>query len=696
MPASTIFRRPPRALLATALLAAAGCTPPVAPETGPRTRPIPEETAAALLALEDQRLHDATVLAPLAGDADAATRGRTALALGRIRGDGALPLLLDLLADPDTAVAATAAFSLGQLGDTAAVPALEARVAPAAARTSPAVAGEAAAALGKLRRPSSRPVLATLLATSDLGGDAARQALGPALLAIWKLPRDPDLAPILRWTTAADPEMRWRAVYALVRRPEPSAFRALTALASDPDPRVRALIARGLSRPAADSAGVGTDEPIALLLAALDDADYAVRINAARSLASYTDVRAVDALASAAGSPHPHLALTALEGLGRQGRSASGVAAQLRSQALDPQRPLALRAASLEALARVTPVEAVSVAAGLAAHPAWRLRVAAARALAAASPGASAPELDRVLADRDPRVVGGALDAVIGAAGDSLDRIRRVLVGALGHPDPVVRAGAIGAIGAIGRSGDATALPLLLDAYERARADTANDAAVAAVDAVAALRRAGVPGSRAFFARFPRSTDPVVRARAEELFGDTAVSSWGAARPVETGLGPADYRRIAREWVLPAASGTLPRARIDTERGSIELELFAGEAPLTVRNFLHLAERGYFDGQEWPRVVPNFVVQGGDPRGDTSGGPGYVIRDELNRHLYLRGTLGMALSGPDTGGSQFFVTHSEQPHLDGSYTVFGRVVSGMEVAEQLLPGERILSVRRIR
>jgi cyclophilin family peptidyl-prolyl cis-trans isomerase len=109
-----------------------------------------------------------------------------------------------------------------------------------------------------------------------------------------------------------------------------------------------------------------------------------------------------------------------------------------------------------------------------------------------------------------------------------------------------------------------------------------------------------------------------------------------------------------------------------------------------VENLLRLAEHGYFDGQEWPRMVPNFVLQGGDPRGDTSGGPGYAIRDEINRERYLRGTLGMALSGPDTGGSQFFIAHSPQPHLDGTYTVFGRVVAGMDVVDRLLVGDRIL------
>ena len=106
-----------------------------------------------------------------------------------------------------------------------------------------------------------------------------------------------------------------------------------------------------------------------------------------------------------------------------------------------------------------------------------------------------------------------------------------------------------------------------------------------------------------------------------------------------------------------------------------------------------LARRGFFNGLAWHRVVPNFVVQDGDPRGDGEGGAGHTIRDELNPRPYLRGTVGMALDGPDTGGSQYFITHSPQPHLDGRYTVFGRVVSGIAVVDQLQPGDTIRQVR---
>ena len=108
---------------------------------------------------------------------------------------------------------------------------------------------------------------------------------------------------------------------------------------------------------------------------------------------------------------------------------------------------------------------------------------------------------------------------------------------------------------------------------------------------------------------------------------------------------------------------------------------------------MNLARTGFFDGVTFHRVVPDFVIQAGDPRGDGEGGPGYTIRDEINQRPYLRGTVGMALDWEDTGGSQFFITHSPQPHLDARYTVFGRVLSGMDVVDQIQPWDVIRKVR---
>ncbi|HNJ41813.1 MAG TPA: peptidylprolyl isomerase [Acidobacteriota bacterium] len=134
------------------------------------------------------------------------------------------------------------------------------------------------------------------------------------------------------------------------------------------------------------------------------------------------------------------------------------------------------------------------------------------------------------------------------------------------------------------------------------------------------------------------------------------------------------------------------RATLKTTKGNIELEFYLEDAPLTVYTFVNLAEKGYFDGLTFHRVVPNFVVQGGDPRGDGNGGPGFQIRCEINQQPYERGSVGMALSGKDTGGSQFFICHSPQPHLDGGYTVFGRVIDGIEVVDRITRGDQILRI----
>ncbi|MGI9034683.1 MAG: peptidylprolyl isomerase [Pyrinomonadaceae bacterium] len=136
------------------------------------------------------------------------------------------------------------------------------------------------------------------------------------------------------------------------------------------------------------------------------------------------------------------------------------------------------------------------------------------------------------------------------------------------------------------------------------------------------------------------------------------------------------------------------KAILTTTKGNFTIEFFPEDAPLTVDNFIRLARANYFNGLEVHRVVPNFVVQDGDPRGDGNGGPGWEIRDEINMIPYNRGAVGMALSGKDTGGSQWFVTHSPQPHLDGGYTVFGRVNEmDMKIVDIIARGDKILSVK---
>ena len=137
---------------------------------------------------------------------------------------------------------------------------------------------------------------------------------------------------------------------------------------------------------------------------------------------------------------------------------------------------------------------------------------------------------------------------------------------------------------------------------------------------------------------------------------------------------------------------TMTRAIMETEKGTIHLDLFEQDAPNTVKNFVDLSEKGFYDGLTFHRVIPDFMIQGGCPLGNGRGGPGYTIKCEINRNKHLAGSLSMAHAGRNTGGSQFFICHSPQPHLDGVHTVFGKT-EDMDVVNAIQKGDKILSVK---
>ena len=151
-------------------------------------------------------------------------------------------------------------------------------------------------------------------------------------------------------------------------------------------------------------------------------------------------------------------------------------------------------------------------------------------------------------------------------------------------------------------------------------------------------------------------------------------------------------KQLTRWDFEPLSPETQYTARINTSRGTIDIRLLPDKAPVTVANFVHLVRSGFYNGLTFHRVVPGFVIQGGDPRGDGWGGPGYTIPCEYSDVPYNRGTVGIAHAGKDTGGSQFFITHTPQPHLNGRYTVFGQVVKGMEIVDTIMIFDKIQSI----
>jgi peptidyl-prolyl cis-trans isomerase B (cyclophilin B) len=148
-----------------------------------------------------------------------------------------------------------------------------------------------------------------------------------------------------------------------------------------------------------------------------------------------------------------------------------------------------------------------------------------------------------------------------------------------------------------------------------------------------------------------------------------------------------------KQWNSPPAmqidEQKMYRITIETSRGNMELELYPNHAPKTVNNFVFLAQEGFYDGVIFHRVIPDFVIQGGDPTGTGRGGPGYKFEDECkgNPLIHERGAISMANAGPNTNGSQFFIAHSPQPHLNGKHTVFGKVVKGLDVVDAIQQGD---------
>jgi cyclophilin family peptidyl-prolyl cis-trans isomerase/HEAT repeat protein len=453
--------------------------------------------------------------------------------------------------------------------------------------------------------------------------------------------------------------------------------RTLLGASGSPFEPVREQVARGLGRAVAgDSLGARAQSELQRLVR---DASARVRINAVRALASYGALAHTPVVA-ALRDPDAGVRLTAAQSLDLLADSSAG----FWPDALAADTSLVMQRAVAEAAARRGVVLADRL--DWRASTDWRRRAAVAALDGRGTARDAAARLERWLHDPDPRVRAEASAGLTSLADSNAVRagVRATLRTLLSDADVGVRSVALS-----GLAGGATAddLAAALESYALARVDVDSDARLAFWQlADSALTHAGGSvrdGLALRLSELPRPADPLERVAASRI---PRFASWndisGTARPM------AWYEARAREAIMAPA----PVARIETERGALELTLLAADAPLTVYSFTALARRGYFDGQRFHRVVPNFVVQGGDARGDGSGGPGYAIRDELNRRRYLRGTLGMALSGPNTGGSQFFVTHSPQPHLDGGYTVFGQLRAGGDVLDRIVQGDRIVRV----
>jgi cyclophilin family peptidyl-prolyl cis-trans isomerase len=339
-----------------------------------------------------------------------------------------------------------------------------------------------------------------------------------------------------------------------------------------------------------------------------------------------------------------------------------------------------VRAAALQAFAKGDDDTFMTILSGLDPDPHWSVRAQLATTLATKDRDRALPRLTQMLKDPDTRVIPAVLTALTKLRAPG---VANTLIQALNNDDFVVRAYAADNIAELKPDG---AVEPLIAAFKRAQGDAPYSARAAALAALAKYgAAAAVPTLQSALA----DKDWAVRVRAAELVKtlDPAVDAAHAIRPAPSGRA---VQYDTPSLVNPAVS---PHVYFETDNGTVEIELDVLDAPLTCDNFVALVGKGYFEGLTIHRLVPDFVAQGGDPRGDSEGGPGYTIRDELNEEPYLRGTVGMAIDWRDTAGSQFFITYGPQPQLDGRYTMFGRVISGMDVVDKLAQGDVMRHVR---
>jgi cyclophilin family peptidyl-prolyl cis-trans isomerase/HEAT repeat protein len=685
-------------------------------------RAVPPSTLLLITKAEDERRWDDD-LRKLFSSPNALVRKRAALAAGRIGNEDSIASLTELLEkDSDPGVRAMAAFAIGEIESEKSANALVAVLKNGSssvelkARCVEAL-GKIAAVLPKEQEARQRELGAVILEVLNSAQPIDQSLIIFGLTAALRS-RPANAGPtIAKFLSSANPRVRADAGNALARlRLKDGNEQLRKLLASDLDPIVRANAARVL--------GITEDKESydSLLSKAMSDNDARVRVSAIRALASLKDVRAAEpllkrgqALAQGNVGERPtelNEILDIATTLGRlwaqkEDQSAIAWLSKL-SEALNHNAP------EVElAIARIAPATYIAdfgsgdqakrkvqetillnwraasgIAAGLGEVAALPDSVRNKAELAATAQSLLRAMLDyrnsgltinTLVAVHSEYAIPDVLRALAAFKPSDLETVAQAQ---LKESDIIIRSTAADLLGDLPPSGDITRA--LAAAWPQASNDPLNDAALSILDT---LGKQKTDAANDVLKEALKSGDLLIRRRAANLLKANGAGDFSAqVGTVQTRNTDADYKRAL------GRIGKSTRAVVTTSKGSFTIDLLPDAAPLTVDNFVQLAQRDYFRNVTIHRVVPNFVIQDGDPRGDGNGGPGYQIRCEINQVLYDRAAVGMALSGKDTGGSQWFVTHSPQPHLDGGYTVFGRVVTGMDVVDKIVRGDVIQSI----
>jgi len=655
-----------------------------------------------ILRIQDLRTpHDGKLRAALS-DPDPLVREQAFLAYASLQDSSALPQLTAGLADPSAEVQGAAAFAIGQTGTLLSEPSrrileeeiLWRRLSETGAKD------RLIEELGKFGTAEALRQLLLRVGNVFPEEHQASLQLAIARFATRNISSEEAVKYLLRFLRPAD-RVPWQVIYALQRIGDHSALHddleQLVRARDHPDPIVRMYLATLLGK-------IKWFQGVfpALERLAETDPDWRVRVNGLRALGAQGvghRPESVEILRKAMFDGQPNVALTAMSVLGDSDidpRDSTPTVQQtmrdLQHIAENPGNDFhwQMQAMAASALAGLTGTEALR---WCALHGEMVPPLKADLLRAAGRTGA--PEALRMLeaaaGDVDPQIVVGALDGmqtlVQRRTADSsvLERAYHLGLDALLSNDVAVVTTAASLLGQDALLSHSAAGPLI----RRLSSLRVPDDIEAFQEICSTLSKLKDPGAIPALLDLLKIHDPAVALAAartlESLTGnDYRASIPSRSEPLYTDL----------DFVYLRSLPDRVRATLETSRGNIELELEPRAAPFTIVAISKLAmNRGFYRGRVFHRVVPNFVIQGGDPRGDGWGGPGFTIRSEFSPLRYETGTVGIASAGKDTEGSQFFITQSPQPHLDGRYTIIGRVIAGQDVVDRIMTDDRIFDLK---
>jgi peptidylprolyl isomerase len=643
-----------------------------------------ENDIAQILRLEDHRIAGDS-LATYLKSPEPNVRSRAVEALGKLQDQNCFNVLVKMLNDPDKNVRLETVFALGQLGNSEVEELLIKRLNTKEVLN---IKIRIVEALGKIGKDKTFPVLTELFKASEtkLRSEAA---LSVGRMAIRNLKNKSATDSLTQLLKDNDVEVRWKACYSLMRIGEDLNTESLLTATTDKDARVRMFAVQALG----GLKKMAYLETLGKILRT--DPDWRVRVTAANALGNYPLSRIANFLSLL--DNHHHVRISIIRAIGNSALQDTEKFRQnsrefnfaklkleevLKSNDETESWTPAEKGVALISYAQLLGKKGIDLIKDFAKHPNKTLRARAMRALGEIR----TPQAVRILEKQyegSPAIVKIAILEALTKLNEFSNS--QIFLKALKESDTVLTALAAKALSQDTLRNKIYA-QAIITAYQNLSKPVDIESAQMIFEALAKIGdKRAVPVLEGAL----RTPDKALSKAAAEALHQITGEDYSDRIATHT----EPHLNFSYKEILNLKEA---KALIKTKRGNIEIKLFTDQAPLTVLNFVQLVRSGFYDGLTFHRVVPNFVIQGGDPRGDSWGSPGYAIRSEFNKYSYTRGTVGMASAGKDTEGSQFFITHSPQPHLDGRYTVFGRVTSGIDVVDAIQEGDvmKLVAIRK--